>query len=315
MATIRRYLCGWTITLAALTVTGSLFAQPGPPERQGFEERIIAIASSFKSIPSLKRLSQTQLENLMNFMVGNMLFVMNHEMAHVIINDFHIPVLGDEEDAADDFAIVTSLRFGTDFSYRVLGEAAKGWFLSDLRDRDNKTPIVYFSDHDLNLQRAYRIVCIMVGSDPVKFKEFADITKLPEPRRKTCENDYKKAVSGWDSVLKPFARDPDQPKIKIDVTYGDGEGEYNLYAQAYRSVRLLDVVTARLENVLAWPMPFAVEMQTCGGFNTGWNESTRKLTLCYELAADFVELYRSYNDKLMASANPNPKATPKPKRK
>jgi hypothetical protein len=32
--------------------------------------------------------------------------------------------------------------------------AAKGWFLSDLRDRDNKTPIVYFSDHALNLQRA-----------------------------------------------------------------------------------------------------------------------------------------------------------------
>jgi hypothetical protein len=74
-------------------------------------------------------------------------------------------------------------------------------------------------------------------------------------------------------------------------------------------------LTARLENVLAWPMPFAVEMQTCGGFNTGWNESTRKLTLCYELAADFVELYRSYNDKLMASANPSPKAKPKAKRK
>src|SRR6516164_887308 len=123
MDTTRRCLCGWTITLAALTVTGSLFAQPGPPQRQGFEERIKAIASSFKSIPSLKRLSQAQLENLLDFMVGNMLFVLNHEMAHVIINDFHIPVLGDEEDAADDFAIVTSLRFGTDFSYRVLGEA------------------------------------------------------------------------------------------------------------------------------------------------------------------------------------------------
>jgi hypothetical protein len=88
--------------------------------------------------------------------------------------------------------------------------------LSDLRDRDNKTPIVYFSDHDLNLQRAYRIVCIMVGSDPVKFKEFANITKLPEPRQETSKNDYEKAVSGWDSVLKPFTRGPDQPKIKIE---------------------------------------------------------------------------------------------------
>jgi hypothetical protein len=296
MDTIRRCLWGWTIALAGLTVTGVLFAQTAPPQR--FEERIKAIASSFKSNPSLKRLSQTQLENLVNFIVGNMLFVLNHEIGHVIINDFHIPVLGQEEDAADDFAIVTSLRFGTAFSRRFLGEAAKGWFLSDLRDRNNKTAVVYFMDHGLDLQRAYRIVCIMVGSDPVQFKEFADITKLPEPRQETCKNDYEKAVSGWDTVLKPFARGPDQRKINIDVTYGDGKGEFDLYAQAFRSVRLLDAVAARLENELAWPMLFAMEMQTCGGFNTGWSESTRKLTLCYELAADFAQLYRSYKPLL-----------------
>jgi hypothetical protein len=44
----------------------------------------------------------------------------------------------------------------------------------------------------------------------------------------------------------------------------------------------------------------------------GW---TRKLILCYELAGDFAELYRSYNDKLMASANPSSKAKLEPKRK
>jgi hypothetical protein len=201
----------------------------------------------------------------------------------------------------------------------LLGEAAKGWFLSELRDRDSNTATVYFGEHGLDLQRAYRIVCIMVGSDPVKFKEFADITNLPEPRQETCKNDYEKAVSSWDSVLKPFARGPDQPKIKIEVTYEDGKGEYNLYAQAFRSVRLLDVVAARLADQLGWPLPFALEMQTCGAANaTGpvnatWNESTRKLTLCYELAADFAELYRDYNTRLMASANP--KAKPKRKRK
>jgi hypothetical protein len=313
MDRIRRCLCGGTITLAALAVTGALFAQTRPPQRQGFEKRIKAIASSFKGNPSLKRLSQPQLENLVNFIAGNMLFVMNHEIGHVIINDFRLPVLGQEEDAADDYAIVTSLRFGTAFSYRVLGEAAKGWFLSELRDRDNKTPIFYFGDHGLDLQRAYRIVCIMVGSDPVKFKEFADITKLPEPRQETCKNDYEKAVSGWDTVLKPFARGPDQPKIKIDFTYGDGKAEYDLYAQGFRSIRLLDVEARRLADELAWPMPFGLEMQTCGTVNATWSESTRKLTLCYELAADFAELYRDYNDKLMVSANS--KAKSKPKRK
>jgi hypothetical protein len=69
----------------------------------------------------------------------------------------------------------------------------------------------------------------------------------------------------------------------------------------------LDVAAARLANELVWPLPFALEMQTCGSDNATWSESTRKLTLCYELAAGFAELYRSYNDKLIASAKPKPK--------
>ena len=91
MDTIRRCLWGWTVTLAALTVTGALFAQTAPP--QVFEARIKTIASLFKSNPSFRRLLQTQLENLVNFIVGNMLFVLNHEIGHVIISDFRIPVL------------------------------------------------------------------------------------------------------------------------------------------------------------------------------------------------------------------------------
>jgi hypothetical protein len=38
-------------------------------------------------------------------------------------------------------------------------------------------------------------------------------------------------------------------------------------------------------------------MQTCGFVNARWVQATHKLTLCYELAADFVELYREYGVK------------------
>ena len=37
----------------------------------------------------------------------------------------------------------------------------------------------YYGRHGLNEQRAYQIVCLMVGSDPVRFKALADETKLP----------------------------------------------------------------------------------------------------------------------------------------
>jgi hypothetical protein len=39
-------------------------------------------------------------------------------------------------------------------------------------------------------------------------------------------------------------------------------------------------------------------MQSCGSPNAGWDPSTRKLMVCYELARDFAGLYRGYGDML-----------------
>ena len=44
-------------------------------------------------------------------------------------------------------------------------------------------------------------------------------------------------------------------------------------------------------------------MQSCGSPNAGWDPSTRKLTLCYELASDFAELYRGYGDVRAADSS------------
>jgi hypothetical protein len=63
-----------------------------------------------------------------------MLFVLLHEMAHVAITQMGLPVLGKMEDAADTFAALRLIRVGSDFSPRVLTDAAEGWFMPDRRD-------------------------------------------------------------------------------------------------------------------------------------------------------------------------------------
>jgi hypothetical protein len=42
-----------------------------------------------------------------------------------------------------------------------------------------------------------------------------------------------------------------------------------------------------------WPSPFTLEMQSCGRPGSYWDDEARKVTLCYELAFDFAELYRA----------------------
>jgi hypothetical protein len=56
--------------------------------------------------------------------------------------------------------------------------------------------------------------------------DLADETKLPKDRRDTCvTSDYPSISSSWMSVLAPHRREPDQPKTKIEVIYGEGKGD------------------------------------------------------------------------------------------
>jgi len=269
-------------------------AQPTPAEFDSFKTRIDEAIGTFSSHPRLKGLSQKQREGIAEFVAGNMLFVLLHELAHASISEFDLPVLGKEEDAADAFASLTLIHIKSEFSGRVLEAAAKGWFMSDRRDKAEGDSLPYYDEHGLNQQRAFQIVCYMVGGDPTRFTAVADEVKLPKERQQTCRDDYQKAAKSWGVVLQPHVRTADQPETKIDVAYGDAKGPLEIPAQISRSVKLLEPVAKRSAELAVWPAPFSLEMQTCGFINARWNRPTRKLTLCYELAADFVELYRAY---------------------
>jgi hypothetical protein len=80
-------------------------------------------------------MSQAQREKHVEFVVGNLLFVLGHEAGHAVIREMGVPVVGREEDAADIFSTLMALMCEEGFGDRVLANAALGWFLSDRRDR------------------------------------------------------------------------------------------------------------------------------------------------------------------------------------
>jgi hypothetical protein len=261
-----------------------------------FQARIDEAALALRDTdPRLRNLSPKYVEGLAEFVSGNMLFVLLHEMAHAAITQMGLPVLGRMEDAADTFAALKLLRVGSDFSHRVLSESAQGWFMADRRDQRTGDKVAFYDEHGLNQQRAYQIVCLMVGSDDQKFKDLAKETKLPESRQDTCAGDFSNAAYSWDLLLKPFLRSPDQPKTKIDVVYGPAEGSSAVAKRVAGSIRLLETVAEHSADELAWPAPFTIQMESCGYPNARWDLPTHRLTVCYELAGEFAELYRSYS--------------------
>jgi hypothetical protein len=224
-----------------------------------------------------------------------MLFVTAHEIGHAVISELKLPVLGREEDAADTFAINAALRaVANDFSYRALEEAAKGWFWTARRDKRQGATPAHYGRHGLDEQRAYQIICLMVGSDPIKFKGLADTTKLPEERRRTCGWDFDTVAQSWERLLAPHRRAVDRPKIAIEVSYGEAAGELEIFADWFRSIRFLEIFADLLAELYAWPAPIALEMRSCGEPGARWTVPRRKVHICYELAQEFAELYREY---------------------
>jgi hypothetical protein len=296
------------MTAAALIVAAPMaVAQQASEQQARFRAAIDEAVKALDNAPKTKKMSPQAKRELVEFVLGNTLFVMAHEMGHALMYEMNMPVLGREEDAADSFAVVTALNIGTGFSERVLIEAAKGWVLSSKRDKKQGNSLAFYDEHGLDLQRSYNVVCMMIGSDPEKYKTLAADTKLPEERQTSCVRDYKTTTWSWGEMLKPHRRAADQPKVTITVKYEDDK-KYAAQAKILRDMGLLDVLAAHAADRYVWPKPFSMVARSCGDPNATWDIGSKTLTLCYELASEFIELYLGYSKALPAKFRGKPRA-------
>ena len=302
---------------AAVAQPATPSPQPQAASNAEVEKRLQDIIQMFMGDPRYNRgKTPAQIKDSAEFVTGNVLFVLGHETAHALIAEFGIPVLGREEDAADALATIVSLKMSSAFADRVVYNAARGWFLSDQRDRKQGIPNTFYDEHGMDLQRAYNVVCLMVGGAPEKFEKLADEVKLPEERQGTCQGDFSNASWSWQQALKPHMRKPEDPKTEIPVRYAPTK-EYANLSELGQKLLILESVAGWLSEDFAWKRPIALEMQECGSPGAQWDLRSKKVIICYELIREFVQLYRDYGQmalvpgQMMMSRNKQVVAAPK----
>jgi len=325
MADFTWRVCPAALALALLVLVGDLaaFAQTessaAKAKREELEKSVLDITHMFQNDRRYNRgKTPDQIKDGVEFVTGNVLFVLAHETGHALVSVFEIPVIGREEDAADSLAALVALKMGNSFADRVVVNAARGWFLSDQRDRKQGIPTAYYDEHGLDLQRAYNVVCLLVGGAPDKFKNLANEVKLPKERQDTCRFDFSNAEWSWGEVLKPHKRKPDDPKTKIEVSYAPTK-EFATLSELGQKLQILEAVAEWLSEDFVWKTPISLEMQQCGGPNARWLPTKKQIIVCYELIREFVQLHRGYgqaalvpgtmtmskNKKVVLSAKPS----------
>ena len=313
-----RMLCACALAGILLSGVHPVIAQapapqplPAAPARsQEFALKLNQVIRALDKEPRLKDLTEQQRKDLIEFVTGNMLFALLHELGHAHVQEMGLPVLGREEDAADSYAVVALLKVASDASDGVLVAATKGWFLDAQRNQKENTSVPYYDAHSVDKVRAFQIVCIMVGSDLDKFADLADRVKMPQDRQESCAGDYSNASWSWEMALKPHLRAADHPKQRVNVTWG-APGEYAIIAEAMKGTGMMEMLVNYAANRFVWRRPIGFDVKSCGEPDLHWDLSTQRILVCYEMAQDFANLYRGYGLTYVHTPDIDPKAKKK----
>jgi hypothetical protein len=132
--------------------------------------------------------------------VGNVASVILHETGHALFDLLKVPVLGGEEDAADQIAGFIALQFGKDVARTTINGAAFDWIAS----ATNGSSKPDFDDaHSTPQQRAYTFACLAYGGYPDTFKDYVETGLLPKERAANCKSEYEQAKLAFAKTILP----------------------------------------------------------------------------------------------------------------
>lgn len=228
-----------------------------------------------------KKLTEEQAEEADQFALNNAIATVFHEAGHMLISEFSLPVLGKEEDAVDGLAVVLLLEAEDEDFNSAVEDFANVWFLT-AGSADEDDELAFWDSHGLDEQRAYNTVCLMMGKDEKRFRDFADSLDFPEYRREQCPEEYESLSASWDRVLAPHEAG-ENGKTDFKITYRKtADPQLAYFREVIKEAEVLEMVEATFSGSYKLKDGIKLTASECGEANAYWNADDREMTLCYE---------------------------------
>ena len=141
--------------------------------------------------------------------MGPTLEVFLHEVGHAVFDYLSVPILGREEDAADQFAAYVLLQFAESDARRLIYGVAYSYKIDASKPSTRKNP--FADEHGLPAQRFYNVLCMAYGADPKLFADLVDKGYLPRERAERCADEYERVVKALNKLIGPYI---DQTRAK-----------------------------------------------------------------------------------------------------
>ncbi|NJM47192.1 MAG: hypothetical protein HC860_14350 [Alkalinema sp. RU_4_3] len=128
-------------------------------------------------------------------------FTFYHELAHMLIHEMDLPIVGKEEDVADQFSALLLSNAGDGGKGAIL--AAAQWFGSSQSPESREK---YMDEHSLNEQRAYYLICLLHAQSPGELSGLVKRLGFPPERLQKCKDEYRQIARSWEMMITPFLR-------------------------------------------------------------------------------------------------------------
>lgn len=141
-------------------------------------------------------------EDFLNEVIDATSFTFFHELGHAVIDQYELPITGNEEDAVDNFAAIALIDiYGDDLG------VLSGMFQFETEateEQEHIEDLAFWDEHSLSSQRFYNTACLIYGSDPDKFSFIVEEEYLPQERADQCEFEYTQKSDAWWTLLDPY---------------------------------------------------------------------------------------------------------------
>jgi hypothetical protein len=150
-------------------------------------------------------------------LVGPFVDTVLHEFAHALFDYLDIPILGREEDAADQVSAFIYLQLGKTEARRLIMGTVYTYML-EVEDTDPPSIAEFADEHSTSEQRRFNLLCMAYGADSELFEDVAAWGGMPEERADICEEEFELIAHAYQTLIGPHI-DPDLAKKVFDRTW------------------------------------------------------------------------------------------------
>ena len=142
---------------------------------------------------------------------GPLIEVFLHEAGHALFDQLHIPILGREEDAADQFAAFVMVHLSPTVARDAVAGVAWMYAKEAKEAKINQDSLA--NVHGLAGQRYYNTLCLAYGAEPGVFKDLIEGKLLPQERAEGCEDEYRQVAFAIQTLMSQYIDMAAQDKV------------------------------------------------------------------------------------------------------